>query len=121
MFHCEFRLYDSSMESRKTLAKKGKKSYREYYREHVHAQSMNLIKMQEPLEGFKDRKTKPRASMPDEDDEEVPDTLKVLEWRCDTFQNLFPDASEETSSNPKGWYSDIGRAWYICPGPLERW
>ena len=74
VFDCEFMLYDSTMGSGKALANKGKKSYREYYREHVHVQSMNLIKKQEPLEGFKDWKAKPRASMPDEDDEEVPDT-----------------------------------------------
>ena len=74
VFHCEFRLYDSSMGSRKTLAKKGKKSYREYFREHVHTYAMDLIKKQEPLERFKDRKVEPRASVPDEDDEEVTDT-----------------------------------------------
>ena len=39
---------------------------------------MDLIKKQEPLEGFKVRKAEPRASVPDEDAEEVPDTEAIF-------------------------------------------
>ena len=121
VFDCEFQLSDSTKGQSKALVKKGKKSYRPYFQEHVYTNVMDLIKKEEPLEGFKGRKVEPREPVPDEDSEEVSDTNSVYEMRCKTFAGMLQADNEKPGKNSEEWYSESGRSWYIFPGPLERW
>ena len=121
MFACEFQLTDSSKRESKALVKKGKKSYRPYFRENVNTNVMDLIKKEEPLEGLKGRKLEPREPVLDEDYEEVSDTNSVYEMRCDTFEGIFQDNSKKSGKNSEGLYSESDRSWRFIPGSLDRW
>ena len=57
--------------------------------ENVHAETMEKIRIQEPLEGWKDSKVVLRKKEVVDDEEEVPDTNSVYEMRCDTFRDMF--------------------------------
>ena len=121
VFDCEFQLSDSTKGQSKALVKKGKKSYRPYFRERVYTNVMDLIKKEEPLEGFKGRKVEPREPELDEDSEEVSDTNSVYEMRCETFEGMFQDNSEKSGKNSEGLYSESDRSWRFIPGSLDRW
>ena len=82
---------------------------------------MDLIKKEEPLEGFKGRKVEPRETVLDEDTEDFPDTKAVFEMRCDTFNDMFQDNSEKSGKNSEGLYSESDRSWRFIPGSLDRW